>query len=443
MTKKAKKRTRASKELTRKQLSRLEREKRIEKWLIWGVSALAAIVVIVLAYGYIAEKVVKVREPVAVVDGVSITTAEFQSRTSFTRLQMGLELQRLALQQSSLDMTDPASEFYLEYIQENIRDLEAQLSSANAVVIGEQILDQLVVEALVDEEAVRRGLEVTEEELQSGIELYFGYDRDPLTPTPAPTDVPPLTSSGILTPTPTAVPVPTSTPMTEEAFRQLYGDVLRSWGEVGITEQQYRSWMKASLLIQELREQMDSEVPTTSDQVTLRYISVDSEEWANDLVARLDAGEDFQALADELEGNEEVTGYSRELDWYPLSVLSQTLGANLAELAFSLEVGEHSQAVLDENSARYYVIEVLGHEEHALDPYTLQQVQEEAFQEWIEAQKQISLIEYPPVRTECQGETPWYKDECRRSWRDRDPKVCGWALFWPCAGSWRDRVPTE
>lgn len=441
--KKAKKRTRASKELTRKQLSRLERERRIEKWLLWGVGALGVLVVAVLIYGYVAEEVVKAREPVAVLDDAPITTAEFQSRVRFLRMQMQLELQRLAFEQSSLNMADPASEFYLEYIQGNIRDLEAQLSPANALVIGEQVLDQLVVGELVEQEAARRGIEVTAEELQQGIELYFGYDRNPATPTPVPTDTPPLTPTDVLTPEPTDVPLPTPTPMTEDAFRQLYDQVLRSWKSAGISEQQYRSWMEASLLLEKLREQMDAEVPTTADQVTLRYMSVDSEEWANDFVSRLDAGEDFEALADELEGEEQVTGYDRELDWYPLSALGQTLGTNLAELAFSLAVGEHSQAVMDESGARYYVIEILGHEERDLGPYALQQAQEEAFQEWVEAQKQISLVEYPAVRTECWGDTPWYQEECRSSWRDRDPAVCRWALFWPCAGSWQDRVPMD
>ncbi|MBU0705125.1 MAG: SurA N-terminal domain-containing protein [Chloroflexi bacterium] len=441
--KKAKKRIRASKELTRKQLSRLERERRIEKWLLWGVGALGILVVAVMIYGYVAEEVVKAREPVAVVDDAPITTAEFQARVRFVRMQIQLELQRLALEQSSLDMTAPGSEFYLEYIQGSIRDLEAQLSPANALVIGEQVLDQLVVGELVEQEAERRGIEVTAEELQQGIELYFGYDRDPATPAPAPTATPPLTPTDALAPVPTDIPVPTPTPMTEEAFSQLYDDVLGSWESAGISEQQYRSWMEASLQLKGLREQMDAEVPTIADQVTLRYMSVDSEEWANDFVARLDAGEDFQALVDELEEDEQVTGYNRELGWYPLSGLEQNLGAALAELAFSLEVGEHSQVSPDESGGGYYVIEVLGHEERDLDPYALQQAQEEAFQEWVEAQKQISLVEYPPVRTECWGDTSWYQEECRSSWRDRNPAVCRWALFWPCAGSWQDRVPMD
>ncbi len=442
MTKKSKRKRVAKKKLTRKQHSRLDREKRVEKWLLWSIVTLVIVVVAVLVYGFVAEKVVKAREPVAVVDDVPVTMDEFQARARFVRMQIQLELQRLTLQQRSLDMSDPNAEFYLEYIQGNIRDLETQLSPANALIIGEQVLDQLVTGELVRQEAERRGIEVASEDVQQSVESYFGYERNPATSTPAPTDTPPLTPTDA-TPAPTVVPMPTPTPMTEESFRELYSDVLKSWKELGVSEKQFRSWMEVSLLREKLREEMDAEVSTTADQVELRYINVDSEEWASDFAARLDEGEDFETLAGELEENEQVSGFDRDANWYPLNTLKQILGAPLAELAFSLSVGEHSQAMADESGTRYHVVEVLGHEMRELDAYALQQAQDAAFQEWIEAQKQIASVEYPTVRAECRGDTPWYKDECRHSWRDRDPAVCGWTLLWPCGDSWQSRVPMD
>ena len=437
MTKKAKKRVRASKELTRKQISRLEREKRIEKSLLWGVIALAVLIVGVLGYGFFSESIVKAHEPVAIVDGDEITTTEFQARVRFTRQQMQLQLDRLNLQQRSLDMDDASAQFYLQYIQDQIRNLDGQLAPENAVSIGKQVLDQLVVGELVRQEAERRGITVAPDEVQTGIERYFGYDRNPATPTPAP-PVDDTSSS-----TPTVESAPTPTPMTEKAFQDLYADTLKTWKELGISEQQFRSWMEDSLIRQKLREQMDAEVPTTADQVKLRYIGADSKEWIQDAADRLDGGEDFQTLVDELQDNEDVTGYGREMDWYPRSVLEQMLGEMLVGMAFDMQVGERSQPVLSMEDSRYYIVEVLGHEERELSPNILQQVQEEAFQKWVEAQQQASSIEYPPVRAECHGDTPWYKDECRHSWRDRDPEVCRWALLWPCAGSWELRVPTD
>ena len=440
MRKKSKRR--APKELTRKQISRLEREKRIERWLITGVIVVGVAIVAVLSYGLIAEKVIKAHEPVAVVNDDPITTTEFQARVRFERMKLQMELQNWLARQQSLDMTDPNAELYLEYIQRNTRDLENQLSPTNAMTIGEQVLDQLILERLARQEASRRDVTVTTEELQQEIERYFGYDQNPPTPVPTPVVTLPLTPTNVLAPTPTIVP-PTPTMMSEDAFRQLYNGALKSWKQLGVSEKQFRSWVEAWLLLEELQKQVGAEVPITADQVKLRYLSVDDEERANTLAARLDEGEDFQTLVDELKADEEVNGFGAELGWYPRNTLEERLGAELAASAFSLEVGEHSRPVLGENGTQYIIIEVMEHEEHELASYMLEQMKGEAFQVWVESQKEASSIEYPPVKAECRGDTPWHDDECKHSWRDRDPAVCRWALLWPCAGSWRNRVPME
>ena len=389
MAKKSKKH--ASKKLTRKQHSRLERERSMKRLLIWGVTVVGIAVVGVMVYGLVVERVIKAREPVAIVGGISITTAEYQARARFMQMLMQNELQYWLQQQQTLDPTDQNMQFYLEYIQGNIRDLQTKLSPANAPVIGEQVLDQLIQEELVRQEAERRGITVAPEEVQREVERYFGYDRDPVTPTPGPTVVTsPLTSTEVLTPTPTTVPPPTPTPMTEEEFRRLYSTYLeQSLKPLDVSEQQYRSWVEASLLVEKLQEQMGAEVPTVADQVELRLLVVDSEEWANELAVRLGAGEDFQALADELEEgeDEEVAGYGTELSWFPKDMLESNLGTELADLAFSLEVGEHSQPVLGQDDTQYYIIEVVGHEERELDSFVHQQLGADAFQEWLDAQQ--------------------------------------------------------
>ncbi len=386
-TKKTKKRVHASKELTRKQRSRLEQDRRREQFLIWGAIVIGIMVVGVLVYGFVIEKIVKAREPVAIVGGTSIPTADFQARVRFTRMQMNSELQYLFQQQQALDPTDADAQFYLEYIQRNIRDLQGQLSPESALSIGEQALDQLIQEELVRQEAERRGITVVPEELQRAIERFFGYDRDPATPTPAPTVTLPLTLTDVLTPTPTSTPFPTPTPMTEQEFRRRHDAFLKSLKSLDLSEQQYRSWVEASLLLEKLQEQMQTEVPTAADQVKLGYLVVDSEEQANELAARLDAGEDFQTLADELEESEEVTGYGTELEWFPRSILERYLDEQLVELAFSLEVGEHSQPVLSQDGTRYTIIEVVGREVHELDQSLREQLGEDMFQEWLDTQQ--------------------------------------------------------
>lgn len=385
MAKKTKKR--APKELTRKQRSRLERESRTERFLIWGVIAVGALIVGVLTYGFVVERVIKAREAVAVVGDVPITTTEFQARVRLARMQIQTELQYWREQQQVLDPTDTDVQPFLEYIQGNIRDLQGRLSPMNALTIGEQALDQLTQEELVRQEAERRGIIVAPEELQQQIEQFFGYDRDPATPTPEPTVTFPLVSTDVLTSAPTPTPLPTPTPITEQAFRERYDDYLQSLKSQGISEKQYRSWVESSLLVDRLREQLEAEVSPTADQVKLRYLLVDGEERGNELAARLDAGEDFQALVDELEEDEESIGFGTELDWLPRSMLELRLDAELADLAFELEVGEHSQPVLGEDGTLYTIIQVAGREMREVDDAMRGSMGDAAFQEWLEAQQ--------------------------------------------------------
>lgn len=405
MAKKAKKR--APKELTRKQLSRIEREKRIERWLILGVTIVAVAVVGVLVYGFIVEKVVKAREAVAVVDGAPVTTSEFQARVRFVRLQMQNELLFWREQQQALDPTDPNSQVYLEYIQGTIRDLEGQLAVANSLSIGEQTLNQLIEEQLVRQEAERRGITVSPEELQGAIEQNFGYERNPATPTPEPLVSEPLattelstptpgsaatsavTPTAVLTPAPTSTQEPTPTPMTEEAFRQRYNDFLKSLKELKVSEQQFRSWVEGSLLVNKLQEQFKAEAPTTADQVRLRYMSVSSQEQADQLAGRLQAGEDFQALVDEIRQDESNPGYGGDLGWLPKSLVEGRWGAELADLAFTLGVGERSQPVKSQDGSQYIIVEVVGHEERALDEALRGSLGEDAFQKWLDAQQVV------------------------------------------------------
>jgi parvulin-like peptidyl-prolyl isomerase len=385
MAKKTKKR--APKELTRKQVSRIKREQRIERILKWSVIGVAVLVVGVLAYGFIVEEIVKSRQAVATVGDTPITTADFQARVRFTRMQMTSELNYMYQQQQMLDPTDAEVQFLLEYLQNNIVDLQSQLEEENALIIGEQSLEQLIQEQLVRREAASRSITVSQEDVDVAIEEFFGYDRSPVLPTLSPTITLPFTPTDVTTSEPTATPPPTPTPMTEADFKQQYDNFLKGLRDLDITEQQYRSWVESSILLERLREQMTEEAPATADQVLLRYITVDDELRANEAAARLNAGEDFQALLDELRADEEISAYGGELDWLPQDSMESRFEATVSELAFNMAVGERSQPIPSEDGERFTIIEVLGHEERELNEYLRQQYADAAFQEWLDSQQ--------------------------------------------------------
>ncbi|MBS3782982.1 MAG: SurA N-terminal domain-containing protein [Anaerolineae bacterium] len=387
-------------QLTRKQRSRLDEERRVERILIWGVSIVAILIVGVLGYGVVAERIIEPREPVAIVDETPITTEDFKARVKFRRLQLTNQLSYLYQQQQAMAAQDSESggQSLQEYFQQQIDNLQSQLAPENAESLGRQVLDQMIQERLVQQEAERRDIGVTAEEVQREVHANFGYDPDA---TPVPTVSPPVTATDSLTTSqPTPAPVPTQ--MTEADFREMYNRYMQEGLQpIGISEQQYRSWVRASLLTEQLQADMKEELPQQADQVELRFLSVGSQERANDLVARLDGGEDFEALAEEIKEDEESPGSSSELSWLPQDVLADRLGEELAATVFNLDVGEHTEPVtLGEEGQSYYIFEVTGHEERELDDAILEQMAQERFQSWLEAQQ--SLVE----RRSIQGVVP-------------------------------------
>jgi hypothetical protein len=372
----------------------------MQRLLVWGVTAVGIVIVGVMGYGVVAESIIEPRQPVAIVDEAPITTGDFQARVKFRRLQLQNQINYLYQQQQAFATQDTASggQSFQDYIQGQIAELQAQLAPENAEAIGQQILDQMVQEELVRQEAGRRGITVASEEVQESIEENFGYNPDA---TPVPTVSPPLTSTDTLTAS-QPTPAPTPTEMTEADFRELYNTYVRDGlRPLGVSEQQYRSWVRAFLLTEKLQEEMKEELPEEAEQVKLIYLSVRDEERANELAQRLDSGEDIQILAAEVQADEESPGFSNELEWLPRDVLAGSLGEDLAELAFSLEAGEHAGPVTTgEASQSYFIIEVTGHEVRELEASVRDSLGQDAFQSWLEAQQ--SLVE-------------------RRSWQNRVP----------------------
>jgi len=384
MAKKAQKKP-VKKELTRKQISRLARERKQEKLLIGGVVAVAVILVAVLGYGLISETYIKARRPVAIIGDTPIQTAEFQARVRFTRLQMRNELSSLQVNRMSLDPDAESSEFMLNYIDGQIRNLESQLAPESAGVIGDQVLEQLINEQLIRQEAERRGISVSADEIQTEIELGFGYDANP-----EPEAAEETTDSEEAGPTPT--------PMTLEAFQNEYSNFVEQvLGSQDISEPLYRSWLEAALLTEKLQEAMAADLPTSDDQVKVNVFSLSTAEQADEILARWDSGEEFQALSDELAASEDSGGYGQEADWLPKDIWELQFGADVADLAFELEVGERGGPIQGSDT-RYYLIEVLGHEMREMDEFVLQQRASQAFSDWLSAQQAIAVerVAYNP-----------------------------------------------
>ena len=163
--------------ITKKHMARLERERRQIK-LIRGI-ALAGIVIVVglLAYGYLRLNVFALREPVAKVNGVTITTGEWQERVKFQRAQMLNAYNQYSFYQQN---------FGFDYSQQ-LQQITGTLNAPE--LLGQQVIDQMTDEILIRQEAEKRGITVSKEEIDDYFKETFGFfPNGTATPTITPTE---------------------------------------------------------------------------------------------------------------------------------------------------------------------------------------------------------------------------------------------------------------
>jgi hypothetical protein len=370
-------------EETRKQSIERRKDANTLRALYIGLGIVALILAGLLAAGFAQELVLKPRAPIAAVNDIPISSSDFSKRVRFNWL---LDSQQLA---------DP------------------QGSSL-------KVLDQMVDEQLVREQAQQRGLTVTEGEITERIEQFFGYQRVP--PTPAPTLTPdPAFTPG---PDPTATPFPTSTPVSLEAYQKEYQDYLkRVTDQADMTEAEFRQLIAVDLLRQKVYEDVTKDVPTTEEQVEARHILVRVIEpeptptalpegqapptpnplatatpaprtadqalaTAVEIKQRLDAGEDFAALAAKYSEDPGSAAAGGSLGWFGRGMMVP----EFETAAFALEPGQVSGPV--KTAFGYHIIQVVAKDPaRESEPYSLQQRQSNAFTTWLEGIRNAAKID--------------------------------------------------
>lgn len=352
--------------LTRKQVSRREKERR-QRLIMMGVAAFVGFVIVaILAYGFYMERIVKPASPVAVVNGVAIPTTTYQKRVLLQRMNLDTVMNNLQLQRSRLDPDQ--DQFLINFVDQQL----SQLTMQRTLVNGEDFVNELIQEELIRQAAEESGTVVSSEDVARRIEEDFGYYTEPPTPVPSPTGEP-------ITATPEITPTAMPTPMTRARFEELYGEFLTALQEAtGMSEAEYRETVKADLLWQKMEEFVSQQVPTTELQIHARHILVETREEAEAVLDRLEAGEEFAALAEELSQDPGSGEEGGDLGWFPQG----RMVPEFDEAAFSLSPGETSDVV--ETSFGFHIILVEERDEdRELDPAMLEQRIGEAFQAWL------------------------------------------------------------
>ena len=123
-----------------------------------------------------------------------------------------------------------------------------------------------------------------------------------------------------------------------------------------------------------------------AEQVHARHILVTDAETGEQVLERLDSGEDWAALAQEYSEDTSNKDNAGDLGWFPRGMMVP----EFEEAAFSLEPGTTSDLV--QTDFGYHIIQVLEKGTRELDEDLYNSMVQQAFSQWLDEQKTAAQI---------------------------------------------------
>ncbi len=409
----AKRQTQPDGTLTRKQILLSRREKEQLRVVYWGLGLVAALIAVVLAIGAVQTYIIEPNSPIAVVDGVELSSGAYRTRDRYERFILNLQYQQILSQQAALTQSgdEQLSQFLLGQYQQLANQILQQLSS-----VDRQTLDTMIDDVLIEVEATKRDISVSEADVTEFINRFLAGRQGGLTaaaasetatarveasataaqwtPTPTFTPSPTLTSTEEITPTavpaetPTPAPTPTLNVIDESTLSTEYDSWVKTLAEIpDVAEAEYRQIARTLVFRNKLLDDIGAEVLTSAEQSHARHILVETAEEAQAVVERLKAGEDFAELAGELSTDPGSSATGGDLGF----VSRGAFVGPVDEAVFNLPLGQISEPI--ESEFGWHVIEVLEREVRELSPTEYRRSQQLAFEQWLTDARAAAEIE--------------------------------------------------
>lgn len=155
----------------------------------------------------------------------------------------------------------------------------------------------------------------------------------------------------------------------------------------GTSYDDFRQMLLDQLLSEAIFGAVTTSIDSVAEQVHARHILLPTRERAEEVLARLQAGEDFAFLSREY--SEDVSSRERggDMGFFPRGVMPP----EVEDAAFSLEVGETSDIV--ESPFGFHIIQVLEREEREIAVEIFENLRQQSFMQWLQKERGNAAIE--------------------------------------------------
>lgn len=274
-------------ELTRKETRARARDRERNNRLFIGAGIAIGLALLIIITGAVIQYAIRPNSAIATVGEQQIITRDFWKRIRFEKSQMENQLAQMQQLQA---------QFGQNFFGSQIMQLQSTLASPFA--LGIQVLDRMIDEVVIEQQAAARGITVSAAEVEAALREEIANSRGALTEpqatetadaasiatvtaeswTPTPTAV--LDVTGAVTATaaalPTPEPLPTSPIISETGYTEgiaLLTENLTTAG--GLTLDEYRNLIRLRLLSERVEATVtDETVVTTEEQVQARHILI-------------------------------------------------------------------------------------------------------------------------------------------------------------------------
>ena len=368
----------------KKFLAQKEREDRQKRIIIIATISVLVIVLALVAYGVIDRLVLTPKVTVIELEDEKITADQFEQQIRWRRRNLIMDVDQMLTTFQQLGGTPEVFGYFEQQLMLAVTSLQQPLQ------IGQEVLQALTQDLILKVEAEQMGIVVDDARIDKELEEAFGFFAEG-TPTPAvtqaPTSTPATSDDQDGEPDPTATPLLQPTEYTEELFDNNYQEFLRTIKDVGVTEETIRDVIEITILREEIVAIVTADVDEKAEHVWIRHILVEDEDTAIEIVGKIADGEDFVDLAAEYSLDTSNKDNGGDLDWFSRG----SMVLPFEEAAFALEVGEISDPV--QTDFGWHILESLGKDDLLLDPSAYQQLQNQAYFDWMTEKE----TEYQPI----------------------------------------------